>query len=234
MMKKTLTALIFCSFTIFGTSSAVAIEPPAQMTASFPIERVDLSQDERIVDFFWYGCRHCRTFQPYLERLKKDVASTCGKHIESIPAVLQTKGMFGSEKRGWDAEAALYFALRETTSTDPDVFERLHRTLFEDVQSKAVKAADPSSVAAWAKRNGIDGSKLASVLRSNTVLRQVDAAAEKVSEVAAATRFRGVPSLLIGNRAIAYPSHASDPAKASSELLGLICPTPETSVNDDA
>src|SRR3970040_1944446 len=83
----------------------------ADYTELKPVQPVDAQGKVGVLEFFWYGCPHCYTIEPLLEkwsaRLPADV------QFRRIPAVLND---------GWAREGAVYYAFEAL-----GVLERLQR-----------------------------------------------------------------------------------------------------------
>ncbi len=64
---------------------------PAQPTSTNP------GQIE-VVDFFWYGCPHCNTFEPYLEGWER--SKPANVVVKRVPAILEPD---------WEPAARAYY-----------------------------------------------------------------------------------------------------------------------------
>ncbi len=107
-----------------------------------------------VLEFFSYGCPHCRDLHPLItawtERLPQDVA------LRRIPV------SFG--RAAWANLARLYFALE--LSGD---LERLDQTVFDAIHEKRTNLYTKSRIFDWAVRQGLDAGAFGKVFDSFAV-----------------------------------------------------------------
>jgi thiol:disulfide interchange protein DsbA len=134
-----------------------------------------------VVEFFWYGCPHCYTFEPvlasWLKRLPKDV------HFRRIPA------MFNEEyARG----ARAFYALDAIGQE-----ERLHKALFDAIHTgDRLRVANEAALTEWLGKHGVDTKKFAAAYRSFSVESKL----KRAAQLTQAYKIDGVPSMAVNGR----------------------------------
>ena len=171
------------------------IEPPQPIETGARIE---------VIDFFWYGCPHCNTLQPFLEewiaRKPRDVA------VRRIPALLRDT---------WAPHARIYFTLELLNEVD-----RLHQKVYHSYHVEELHMAKPDVMEQWAVKNGIDRRKWVDAYFSP----EVDAKLGRAKRATEVYTVEGTPSLVVDGRYITSGSMAPS-LKAMvpvlEELVGL-------------
>ena len=118
-MKKLLLAFLVI---IANTGIGIAVEPKPGINFKATNETIETNSGNKIevVELFWYGCIHCYTMDPYLDKwadkLPKDVVF---KRIPAIP------------RKNWAPGAKAYYAL-ETLDLDHKLHERLFKAIHKE------------------------------------------------------------------------------------------------------
>lgn len=133
-----------------------------------------------VVEFFWYACPHCNTFEPRLEewvkKLPKDVAfrrSPVAFRNDFVP--LQK----------------LYFTLEGM-----NLLDTMHRKAFQAIHVEKQQLNRDDLVLAWAAKQGIDQAKFVETYNSFGVSTKV----RKATQLQDAYKLAGVPAMGINGR----------------------------------
>lgn len=165
----------------------VRIQPP-QPTA-------DPSRVE-VVEVFWYGCPHCHSFQPYVERwllTKPDNVS-----FTRLPAVLSER---------WAIHARAYY-----TAEALGVLEKVHPLLFD---AKARPRDTEDTLAEFFEKNaGIDRARFLSTFKSFAV----DAKVARARDMTRRYGIEGTPAMVINGKYRTGP----DMAGSFENLIGVV------------
>jgi thiol:disulfide interchange protein DsbA len=145
-----------------------------------PVQPVETPGKIEVIEFFWYGCPHCYTLEPLLEKWIPTLASDV--QFRRVPAVLN---------QGWATEAAVFYAFDAL-----GVLERLHRPFFDAIHRERVNTRDPAVLAAWLGKHGVDAKKYDDTVKSFGVRSKVNRAAQ----LSAAYRIDGTPALAVEGR----------------------------------
>ena len=133
-----------------------------------------------VIEFFWYGCPHCRHFEDVLEpwaaRLPADV------RFRRVPV-----GFTGLQQ----VHQRLYFALESMGLVD-----RLHAKVFHRFHDEHQPLNQPDDMAAWVATQGGDPARFKAAWESFSVrtrMRQAD-------DLAGSYDLDGVPTLAVQGR----------------------------------
>lgn len=133
-----------------------------------------------VIEFFWYNCPHCNSFEPMLndwvKRLPKDVA------FRRIPVAFRS---------AFEGQQKLYYALEEL-----NLIDKLHGKVFHAVHVERKRLEDPAVIADWIAQQGVDRNKFVEQFNSFSVASK----ARRASQVADAYGVEGVPSLGVAGR----------------------------------
>lgn len=146
-----------------------------------PPQQTDVKGKVEVLEFFHYGCPHCRALDPLLElwvkKLPPDVV------FSRVP-VTWNNGMLGGF-------AKLYVTL-ETTGD----IGRLHGQIFGAVQTEKLPLHTEAGALDWAVKHGVDAKKFTEAYRgfsTNSRLRRMD-------ELARDYKIDGVPTLIVDGK----------------------------------
>jgi protein dithiol oxidoreductase (disulfide-forming) len=129
-----------------------------------------------VVDFFWYGCPHCYSFEPALDAWSKKLGTDVA--FRRLPV------MFREEPFG--AHARLFYALEALGLVDS-----MHRKVFAAIHNEKLSLAKPAEISALMTKNGVDGAKVVDTMSSFSVQTKV----LKSRQIAEAFKLDGVPAL---------------------------------------
>ena len=138
-----------------------------------------------VVEFFWYGCPHCYSLEPFIENWSKKLAADTV--FRRIPAVFNER---------WARDAAIYYAF-ETLG----VTEKVHRPIFDAIHKEALKTDSPPALAQWLERHGVDGKKFEDVVKSFGVQSKV----KRAQQLSVAYRLEGTPTMGVNGRFTVSP-----------------------------
>ncbi|MDP3333060.1 MAG: thiol:disulfide interchange protein DsbA/DsbL [Methylococcaceae bacterium] len=176
MYKKIIASALFTlmlSFTSIINAETLGYEAvtPAQPTKS--TDKIE------VIEFFWYGCPHCYSFEPFLSKWAK----TLPKNVEFIrqPAVFSEL---------WGKHAKAYF-----TAEALGVVDKVHSDLFDAVQAKqALETED--ELAKFFAAHGVKESDF----RTNYNSFLVDAKMRQAKTMAARYGVNGVPAIIVNGK----------------------------------
>ena len=142
-----------------------------------------------VLEFFHYGCPHCRDFDPLLEKwvaaLPKDVEF---KRVPAIWGNAQLKEL-----------ARFYYTLEVTGE-----LHALHSKVFTALQSDKVPLNTEDGVRAWIAKQGGDEKRFMETYKSFGVQSMV----QRADQIARAYKIQGVPTLAIDGKYLTAGSMA--------------------------
>lgn len=183
-MHRSLTKLLgWLAVAVFSTALHAAepqlgrdytlLNPPQPSQA--PAGKVD------VVEFFSYGCPHCKDLQPSLAmwaaKLPADVS------FRRVPI------SFG--RPAWARLARIYYTLDIMSQTD-----KYDGLVFRALHDEHANFNSDESIAAWAGSKGLDAKKFADDMASFTVQSMVP----RGDQEANAKKITGVPALIVDGR----------------------------------
>ncbi|MGE0312936.1 MAG: thiol:disulfide interchange protein DsbA/DsbL [Lautropia sp.] len=146
-----------------------------------------------VVEFFWYGCPHCRAFEPTINAWRRRLASDVA--FRKVHVALAPR---------WVAHQQLYFTLLALDRAD----DATNARVFDAIQVDGNPLDSRERVADFAAVLGIDRTRFLTTHDSPAVRAAMDAA----NELAVAMGVGGVPAISVDGRWSTSPSMAGDQA----------------------
>jgi thiol:disulfide interchange protein DsbA len=141
---------------------------------------VDAQGKVEVLEFFWYGCPHCYTLEPLLE-----------KWIARLPADVQFRRIPAVLNDGWAREGAVYYAFEAL-----GVLERLHRPFFDAIHRERINTRIPATLADWLRKHELDPKRYEEAYKSFGVQSKV----RRAAQLSAAYRIDGTPAMAVHGR----------------------------------
>lgn len=145
-----------------------------------PQQPVEAKGKVEVLEFFWYGCPHCYSLQPMMEKWVPRLADDV--NFRRVPAVLN---------QGWAREAAVFYAFEAL-----GVLERLHRPFFDAIHLDRVNTRDTAARAEWLRKHDVDPQRFEDAYKSFGVQSKV----RRAQQMSAAYRIDGTPALAVNGR----------------------------------
>jgi protein dithiol oxidoreductase (disulfide-forming) len=146
-----------------------------------PAQPTDLKGKVEVIEFFHYGCPHCREFDPLLEQWVKGLpADVVFRRVPAIWGNSQLQGL-----------ARFYYAEEATGD-----LAKLHSKVFEAVQDGKVPLYNETGALEWVARQGVDAKKFADAYKSFGVVSKV----QRADQLAKDYKIQGVPTLAIDGK----------------------------------
>ena len=162
-----------------------AVNPPQQTDAAGKIE---------VLEFFWYGCPHCNSFEPaitdWAKRLPGDVAFR-KVHVGLVPS--------------WVPHQQLFYALEALGKAD-----ELNEKVFRAIHVDRLPLNKPEAMAEFVAAQGVDRKQFQDAYASFGVRTRM----RKASQLAGGYGLDGVPALAVNGKWFTAPSMAGGNAQA--------------------
>lgn len=176
-MKKSLIFLLLMM-------SSVAIQA-ADFTEGVNYKKVapqstDTGSKIEVLEFFWYGCPHCYSFEPYIKAWKK--TKPANVEFVRVPAIFRPD---------WEVQARTYYAL-----SDMGVIEDLHGKIFTAIHKNKKRLNKKTSITDFVVSNGVDRKKFEAAYNSFSV----DSMVRKAKKKQTAYQIQGVPSIVVNGK----------------------------------
>ncbi len=152
-------------------------------------QAVTTSSDKvEVLEFFWYGCPHCYSFEPYVKSWKKTVSDNV--KFARVPAIFRPD---------WEIQARTYYALNNM-----GLIETVHGKIFDEVHKNKKPLNTQKSMTAFLEKNGVDRKKFLEEYNSFGVDGLVRKAKKKQSEY----KIQGVPGVVVNGKYLVSGSMA--------------------------
>ena len=133
-----------------------------------------------VVEFFWYSCPHCNSFEPQLDAWSKKQ----GKDVILKRTPIAFRPDFEPQQR-------LYYVLEAMGKVD-----ELHKKVFYAVHVEKQALNTLESIASWAEKQGLDKARFTESYNSFSVITKT----RKATQLQNAFQVDGVPALGIAGR----------------------------------
>lgn len=140
----------------------------------------DTGAKVEVLEFFWYGCPHCYSFEPYIKAWKK--TKPANVEFVRIPAVFRPD---------WEVQARTYYAL-----SNMGVIEDLHGKIFSAIHKDKKRLNKKASITDFVVKNGVDRKKFEAEYNSFSV----DSMVRKAKKKQTAYKIQGVPTIAVNGK----------------------------------
>lgn len=173
MLKK----IVF--FLLISLSTVTQAESLGYETLS-PAQPTQNQDKIEIIEFFWYGCPHCYSFEPVLAKWLK----TKPANVEFIrqPAVFSSL---------WGKHAKAYFVAEAL-----GVVDKVHVDFFDAIQNKKQKLTSEDQLAKFFVAHGVDETEFRNTFNSFLI----DAKLRQAKAMAPRYGITGVPAIIINGK----------------------------------
>lgn len=133
-----------------------------------------------VLEFFWYSCPHCNSFEPQLENW-----------IKQVPKDVVVRRVPVRFRADFEAQQRLYYTLEALNKVDA-----LHRKVFYAVHVEKQALNTTDTIAAWAEKQGLGKGPFMEMFNSFGVANK----ARRAAQLQDMYKVQGVPSLGIAGR----------------------------------
>lgn len=184
LMLKGLTALAALS----ATAPAVLAQAAGERYTTLPNPVSSESSGKiEVIEFFHYGCPHCRDFHPLMKAWLKDLPEDV--EFRAVPAIWGNAQLRGL--------ARLYYAAERSGH-----LSALEEPIFAAVQDDRLPIHTEAGVRDWIDGFDVDGKAFMDTYKSFAM----QALVQRADQVARAYRVQGVPTMAVGGRYITSAS----------------------------
>ena len=182
MKKFLLGGLATAIFTISGSAMAANFVAGKDYSVVANPGKVDVPGKIEVREFFWYGCGHCFTLEPYMQawlrKLPKDV------NFVRTPAAMNPV---------WEMNARGYYV-----SEALGVRKKTHLPLFHAIHDKGQQIFDQQSQAKFFVKYGVPEAKFNSMFNSFAITAKISQA----KQLARQYQLTGVPAVVVNGKYI--------------------------------
>lgn len=155
-----------------------------------------------VLEFFWYGCPHCSSFEPTLKKWKKDKPANVT--FTRVPAPLNPR---------WMIHTKMFYALQIMGEG-----EKHHEAIFSAMHVKKQKLSSKSAIADFLATRGVNKETFLATLDSFAV----EMRAKQAMQLGQQYKVNGVPLLTVNGKYTVSGSQAGSYAgmvKVTNHLI---------------
>jgi thiol:disulfide interchange protein DsbA len=145
-----------------------------------PPQPVESKGKIEVIEFFWYGCPHCYSLEPYIEAWLKKLPPDV--EFRRVPAVFNQR---------WGHDAAIYYTLEAMGLVD-----KLHRPLFDAIHKGNLRTDNETALNEWLQKNSVEPKKFMDTLKSFGVQSKTRRAVQQT----VAYKIDGTPAMAVAGR----------------------------------
>lgn len=147
----------------------------------FAQARVTDSGDKiEVLEFFWYGCPHCYSFEPFIQSWKK--TKPANVEFVRVPAVFRPD---------WEVQARAYYAL-----SSMGLIEDVHMKIFDATHKEKKRLNTMELMADFVAEQGVDKEKFIGQYNSFAV----DSMVRKAKKQQTIYKVQGVPAIIVNGK----------------------------------
>jgi len=133
-----------------------------------------------VQEFFWYGCPHCYSFEPFVKSWKK--TKSANVEFARVPAIFRPE---------WEIQARTYYALESM-----GMIEEVHGKIFDAMHKQKKRLNTKKLITDFVVAQGVDEAKFNKEYNSFSV----DTLARKAKKYQALYKIQGVPSVIVNGK----------------------------------
>lgn len=155
-----------------------------------------------VVEFFYYGCRWCNEFEPYLD-----------EWLRRKPGDVDFFRQPALRSARWETLTAAYYALEAV-----GMLPRLHGRLFRAYHRDNLDLESRSELVKWVEKQGVDRKRFEQALGSDAVRGKVEAARELTDRY----EIESTPSVVVDGRYLTSSGMAGGVAQLMDVVEQLV------------
>lgn len=155
------------------------LTPPVRTTEKDKVE---------VVEMFWYGCPHCYSLEPKMEKWKATIPDNVV--FKRVPAIFPNRTI-------WETHAKAFY-----TAELLGVLDKIHQPLFDAIHKNKQKIFSEAALASFFAQYGVDQQTFKETFNSFGVQMKVNVAKDLTRRY----QIDGVPAMVVNGR---YRTHAS-------------------------
>lgn len=149
------------------------------------VQPVESGKKIEVIEFFSYGCPHCRSLDPKLHEWMKKNPEV---HFRRVPAAFRPE---------WTELGRAYYTLEALSE-----HERLAKAVYEALHDKKISLHKEDVFLDWAAKQGLDRTKVSDVYKSFGINSKI----QRLNALTKAYAVDGVPLLVVDGKYVTQPS----------------------------
>ena len=177
-MKKTL--LTFATILMMQATTVFAIDEGFEYNLVKPAMETGDKTKVEVVEFFWYGCPHCYSFEPDLKKWLK--TKPANVNFVRVPAIF---------RQNWVPQARAYY-----TAEALGILEKTHSLFFKAMHKDRIRLATEKDIAAFFVSNGVTQEAFTQAWNSFVVQSRV----KRAITLTRRSGISAVPSMMVNGK----------------------------------
>lgn len=185
-----------------ASSPAAGIDPAGKYELVTPPQPTDTPDKVEVVEVFWYGCPHCFSFLPVMERYSKDKPDYVA--VRHMPAIFRDS---------WVAHARAFY-----TAELLGVEKKIHRPLFEAIHVRRQRLDTRESLMKFFEQHGVSNDDFNNTYDSfavQTLMRKSQVMQQRYG-------IRGTPTVIVNGKYRVSGSLAGSPQDMIKVIEALV------------
>lgn len=183
--QKILAAMSFCLVAVTAGASPTNPQSGAEYRTLPQAQPTESGKKVEVTEFFWYSCPHCNAFEPDLEAWVKKQGDKIV--FKRVPVIFRPEMI---------PEQRLYYALEAMGKA-----EEMQSKIFHAIHVEHQRLDNPTAIADFVAKQGIDKQKFISLYNSFSVATKV----KRAAQLQEAYKIDGVPTVAIDGRYLTSP-----------------------------
>ncbi len=174
-MKKYFNYLIFT--VLFSIFNQVSAQGYVQITPAQPTQSENKIE---VLEVFWYGCRHCYDFEPFINNW-----------LENKPEDIDFRRMPGIFRKDWIPHAKAYY-----TAEKLEILNKIHSSLFTAIHKEKRQIYNDSSIKKFFLEHDVDKREFKKIYESD----EVDTKIKQSYVMGQRYKITGVPAIIVNGK----------------------------------
>lgn len=177
-MKKTVLIVLFLFFC--GTAVQAGEFEEGTHYDRIAEQSTETGDKIEVLEFFWYGCPHCYTFEPVVQQWLK--TKPANVEFIRVPVVFRPE---------WKVHARTYYSLQVM-----GLIDQLHEDIFKEIQKNRKRLDTESSMIDFIASKGINREEFTEVFKSFSI----DGKLRKAIKLLKDYNIEGVPAMAVNGK----------------------------------
>ncbi|HEY5603277.1 MAG TPA: thiol:disulfide interchange protein DsbA/DsbL [Gammaproteobacteria bacterium] len=174
-----------CSLALLSSLAGLVFAAPTykekiHYESVLPAQPTSTGDKIEVVEMFWYGCPHCNSLEPYVERWLKKMPANA--QFVRMPAIFRPE---------WELHARAFY-----TAEILGVLDKTHTAMFEAIHQQKRRLSTDSEIQKLFAEHGISEQDFNRVFRSFAV----EAKIRRAKDMSERYGIRGVPALIVNGK----------------------------------
>ena len=162
-----------------------------------PAQPTSTDKKVEVVEMFWYGCPHCNSLEPYVNRWKKKIPANAT--FVRMPAIFNPR-----QRPEWELHARAYY-----TAEILGALDKIHGAMFEAIHGQKRQLNTEAKIKKFFSEHGVSEKDFGRVFRSFAV----EAKVRRATDMSQRYGIRGVPALIVNGKYRTSAQQAGSNAK---------------------